>query len=177
MGNITCIAGGGTPYRSDITICNQTDISFIIDDSVLCTNGCNHKGFIITSGKVVDGCDPPDTIGPYSISHFSVSGREGSSVAPIGKVCYRNDTMNIKMCVNWACFGWSHNLISVSSSERTVISATITGKSQTMESERPWHELISLIPNSTVMELTIKPKAAFDDVVGVVAQLSDKKLI
>ena len=98
-------------------------------------------------------------------------------MAPIGKVCYRNEAMNIKMCVTWACFGWSHNLFSVSSSERTIISATVTGKSHTLESERPWHELISVIPNSTVMELTIKPKEALDGFAGVVAQLSDSQLI
>ena len=177
MSNQPCINGGGTPYRSDITICNQTDIKFKIDDSVLCANGCNHKGFVVTTGTIVDGCIPPDIIEPYSVCHFSVSGREAVSVAPIGKVCYQNEACKIKLCVNWTCFGWSHNLLSVSSSQRTVISATITGKSQTMDSDRAWHELISVIPNSTAMELTVKPKRLLDDVVGVVAQLSDTKLI
>ena len=181
MGNTNCVADGGTPHRSDITVCNQTDIDLHLDKDKSCKRECDHKGFIVTNGKIVEGCEPPDTISANSIGQFSVSGREGTAVAPGGKVFYRNENVNLEICITWSCSGWSHNLLSISSPEKDHLSAIIMGKLQKKnvfgsKKETPWHELISAIPNSSTTEIIVKPKALLDDFKGLLAQVKDVKV-
>ena len=40
----------------------------------------------IKSGKIVEGQEPPGELPPFSSGTFSASGREGTAVAPCGKV-------------------------------------------------------------------------------------------
>ena len=46
-------------------------------------------------------------IEPFSHVTFSASGREGTAVAPVGKVFYVNDQENLKIMVSWANAGWT----------------------------------------------------------------------
>ena len=182
MGNTNCVADGGTPHRSDITIGNQTNFDLYLDNDKLCNRDCNHKGFVVTNGKIVEGSEPPEIISSNSIGQFSVSGREGTAVAPGGKVFYRNKNVNLEICITWSCSGWSHNLLSVSAPETNHLSALVTGALQKKttfggKKEYPWHEMISVVPNPSVMEIIIKPKAVLDDVKGLLAQAKEVKVI
>ena len=42
--------------------------------------------FQIKSGKIVEGQEPPGELPPFSSATFSAAGREGTAVAPCGKV-------------------------------------------------------------------------------------------
>ena len=42
--------------------------------------------FQIKSGKIVEGQEPPTELPPFSSATFSAAGREGTAVAPCGKV-------------------------------------------------------------------------------------------
>ena len=183
MGNVNCVADGGTPHRCDIKICNQTDIDLYLSNDTSCQRECEHKGFIVTAGKIVGGCEPPAKISSNSIAHFSVSGREGTAVAPGGKVFYGNKHINLEIVITWTCSGWTHNLLSVAAPEKNHLSALITGKPEKKKSlfgsknPAPWHDLISVIPNSNSMEIIIKPKALLDDVKGLLEQAKDLKVV
>jgi hypothetical protein len=183
MGNANCIADGDTPHRSDITICNQTEIVLHLDQRKSCQRECDHKGFVVTNGKIVEGCEPPNVISANSIGNFSVSGREATAVAPGGKVFYRNENVNLEICITWTCSGWSHNLLSVAAADKDHLSAVVTGKPEKKKTlfgskeHSPWHELISVIPNSNSMEVIIKPKALLDDFKGMLEQAKDLKAL
>ena len=183
MGNTNCVADGGAPHRSDIAICNQTDIDLYLNKDQSCQRECDHKGFVVANGKIVEGCEPPDKISANSIAHFSVSGREGTAVAPGGKVFYVNKNINLEICITWSCSGWTHNLLSVAAPEKNHLSALITGKPEKKKSffstkdPAPWQEMISIIPNSNSMEVIIKPKALLDDVKGILEQAKDLKVV
>ena len=41
------------------------------------------------------------------IGRFSVSGREGTAVAPAGKAFYRNESLNLNVVITWANAGWT----------------------------------------------------------------------
>ena len=183
MGNTNCVADGGTPHRSDIIICNQTDIELHLDRAKSCQRECKHEGFIVTNGKVVEGSEPPDRIKANSMGHFSVSGREGTSVAPGGKVFYRNENENLEICITWSCSGWTSNILSASAQEKDHLSGVVTGKPQKKtkslfgsKEQKPWHEQISVIPNANAMEITIKPKALLDDAKGMLEQAKGLKV-
>ena len=187
MGNTNCVAGGDTPHRSDIVLCNQTDIDLYLDQRQSCNQDCNHRGFVVTNGKIVEGCEPPQILSANSIGRFSVSGREGSAVAPGGKVFYRNEHVNLDVCITWACSGWTHNLLSVSAPEQDHLSAVVAGQLRKKKDGGvflfrnkpipPWHEVLSVVSNPSSMELTIKPKALLDDVKGLFNQMKDVKII
>ena len=183
MGNVNCVADGGTPHRSDITICNQTDIDLHLSNDQTCQRECDHKGFIVTAGKIVEGCEPPDKILAHSIAHFSVSGREGTAVAPGGKVFYGNKNISLEICITWTCSGWTHNLLSVAAPEKNHLSALISGRPEKKKSlfsskfPAPWNDLLSVIPNSNSMEIIIKPKGRLDDVRGILEQAKDLKIV
>ena len=174
MGNANCIADGGTPHRSDITICNQTDIDLSLDMNKTCQRECNHRGFAIKDGKIVLGCEPPLQLPANSISQFSVSGRDGTAVAPSGQVYYGNASVNLEICITWTCSGWTHNLLSVAPPDQNHLSGLVTGKAERQndppsDNKEPcaWHELISVIPNSNTMDITIKPKALMEEFKGM----------
>ena len=184
MGNTNCVAGGGCPHRSDIAICNQTDIELQLDANKSCQRECEHKGFIVTNGKIVEGCEPPSKIAAQSIGQFSVSGREGTTVAPGGKVFYKNEDQNLQICITWSCSGWTNNLLSAAAQDKDCLSGLVTGKSTAKSTaffkkkeHSPWHEVISVIPNSSSMEITIKPKAILDDAKGILEQAKGLKLL
>ena len=177
MGNTNCVADGATPHRSDITICNQTDINLSLDLNKSCQRECNHRGFVITAGKIVLGCEPPLQIPANSISQFSVSGRDGTAVAPSGKVYYSNDSVNLEICITWTCNGWTNNLLSTAPPDQNHLSGLVAGKSErkntsSSDTKEPcaWHELISVIPNSNTMDITIKPKALMEEFNGMMEQ-------
>ena len=186
MGNTNCVADGATPHRSDILICNQTDLDLHLDKRQSCQRECDHKGYGVTNGKIVEGCEPPDTVKANSMGRFSVSGREGTAVAPGGKVFYRNESANLEVCITWACSGWTHNLLSVAAPDTDHLSGVIAGKppqkGKTLLLFRskpapPWHEILTTTTNPTSMEITIKPKEFLDDVKGLFAQIKDVKVI
>ena len=80
MGNTNCVASGGTPHRADITITNNTKYELVLDMDEGCGRECEHKGWQILEGKIVEGHEPPQQIAPYSNGRFSVSGREGTLI-------------------------------------------------------------------------------------------------
>ena len=58
MGN-NCVADGGNPHRSDIVISNNTEHELILDVNQNCGRECNHKGWQIVDGKIVENFEPP----------------------------------------------------------------------------------------------------------------------
>ena len=172
-----------TPHRSEITICNQTEIVLCLDQRKSCHRICDHKGFVVSNGKIVEGCEPPNVISANSIGNFSVSCREGTAVAPRGKVFYRNENVNLEICITWTGSGWTHNLLSVAVPEKDHLSALVTGRPEKKNTlfgsthPSPWDELISVIPNSNSMEVTIKPKALLDDFKGLLEHAKDLKAL
>ena len=48
--------------------------------------GYKRDYFQIKSGKIVEGQEPPGELPPFSSATFSAAGREGTAVAPCGKV-------------------------------------------------------------------------------------------
>ena len=57
---------------------------------------CGHTGWVVNSGKIIEGMEPPAEILPFSKGGFSVSGREGSAAAPNGKVYYINKEVGLE---------------------------------------------------------------------------------
>ena len=49
-----------------------------------CGRECEHKGWQILEGKIVEDQEPPQQIAPYSNGRFSVSGREGTTTTDMG---------------------------------------------------------------------------------------------
>ena len=98
MGNKACVAGGGTPNRIDVTVINQTDINFHLGES-LCQRTCNHKGWAMSDGKIVAGCEPPVNLLANESAKFSVSGRQASLIKPHGMVTYTSE--NCEFSVKW----------------------------------------------------------------------------
>jgi hypothetical protein len=98
MGNTNCVADGGCPHRADIVIANNSKYELQLDTSVKCGRDvCNHGGWQVLDGKIVDGHEPPQVIKAYENGKFSVSGRDGTAVAPKGKVFYINKEQNLKV--------------------------------------------------------------------------------
>lgn len=139
MGNTNCIAGGGTPHRADITIINNSPIDLHLDKSRSCGRSCNHGGWIITDGKIVEGHLPPDLIEAYNEGSFSVSGREATAVAPTGKAFYFNPEANLKVEFAWDYHGWT-------SWSTNAARMKISGKPLTENSFNkkmlPWNEVL-----------------------------------
>ena len=138
MGNTNCVATGGTPHRCDIVIANNTDFPLDLDLSQGCGGEeCNHRGFQVNAGKIVHGFEPPSKIGAHSLGRFSVSGREGSAVAPNGKVYYRNDSLNLNVVISWANSGWTSTCL-------PAFGGNVSGKpdSQFSSDPKPWNDVI-----------------------------------
>ena len=115
MGNTNCIAEGGCPHRADITIVNNTKYPLKLDSSTKCGRECDHAGFQVLDGKIVQGFEPPSSIGAFDHGKFSVSGREGTAVAPKGKVFYINPEENLKVILDWNASGWTSRTSSTAS--------------------------------------------------------------
>ena len=56
----------------------------------------------------------------FGEAKFSVSGREGTAVAPNGKVFYVNRGLNLHVTISWACAGWT--AVGCSNSAAVVVS-------------------------------------------------------
>ena len=68
---------------------------------------------------------------PYSAARFSISGRDGSPIAPEGKVFYCNKEKNLKIIIEWGYSGFT-TLTSMSAS------VVITR----LWNQMPWSEVI-----------------------------------
>ena len=65
MGNTNCVANGGTPFRADITIANNTKYELTLASEEICGRECAHGGWQILQGKIVESQEPPIFIKPY----------------------------------------------------------------------------------------------------------------
>ena len=79
-------------------------------------------------------------INPYSIGQFSVSGREGSAVAPKGRVHYLNPNVNLKVIFEWNSTGWTSWK---SSAANVVITGIPEDKKGFFKSTpKPWNQVL-----------------------------------
>ena len=152
MGNTNCIASGGAPHRADITITNNTKYELILNVEENCGRECDHNGWQILEGKIIEGHEPPKKISAYSNGRFSVSGREGTAVAPKGKVFYVNIEENLKVIFEWNASGWTSPM---SSSTASISITGIPPKSGLFKNPTPWNQKLTgeSDPNSWIYNL------------------------
>ena len=152
MGNTNCIASGGAPHRADITITNNTKYELILNVEENCGRECDHNGWQILEGKIIEGHEPPKKISAYSNGRFSVSGREGTAVAPKGKVFYVNIEENLKVIFEWNASGWTSPM---SSSTASINITGISPKSGMFKNPTPWNQKLTgeSDPNSWIYNL------------------------
>ena len=152
MGNTNCIADGGCPHRADIVIANNTKYDLYLDESEQCGRECQCTGWQVTDGKIVAENEPPKVIKAHDNGRFSVSGREGTAVAPKGKVFYCNKDENLKVIFEWNAAGWT----SRSSSSASV---TINGaKSSKWKDPTPWNQKLVAEANSESWVYNLRTK-------------------
>ena len=167
MGN-ACVAGGGCPHKIDVVITNNTKYKLDLDQKQDCGRECKCKGFLVTSGKIVEGFEPPQIIKPYSQETFSASGREGSAVAPNGKVFYVNEEEDLKVMFEWNNAGWT-------SREAASADASVSGaKSRTLKSPQPWAELLEVRKNPDSWVYTLQKKeGTVNQALGAVKDIAE----
>ena len=68
---------------------------------------------------------------PYSAARFSISGRDGSPIAPEGKVFYCNKEKNLKVILEWGYSGFT---------TLTTMSASVV--IARLWNQMPWTEVI-----------------------------------
>lgn len=128
----------------------------------------------MTCGKIVEGAEPPQEIDAHSIGRFSVSGREGTAVAPAGKVFYRNDPLDLDVTISWANAGWTTR-------ENASFDALITGKpaggGRFKSEPKPWNEVLIAEGDYSNWTLTIKPKKMGDDWKKTISEFKNFRLI
>ena len=148
MGN-TCVASGGTPYLNDITVANLTDINFSLDPNIQCQRSCNHKGWQISSGKIVSGCEPSERLSANSTAQFQVSARQASLVRPNDLVVYSNQSENVVINILWKAPTVTDHLMqdSMSKQKKKVFANFVEG-----------NELISISVHSNGKQITIQNK-------------------
>lgn len=140
MGNSQCVASGGNPHRADIRVANNTQYTLCLDEEENCGRECGHKGWQVLEGKIVEGAAPPNEIQPYSSAKFSVSGREGSAVAPKGKVFYVSRAENLSVTLDWCASGWTSPL---AHNTAAVLISGIAPKSGMFQSKpKPWDQVL-----------------------------------
>ena len=141
MGNTNCVADGGCPHRADILITNNTKHEIKLDLENGCGRDCDHKGWQVLDGKIIEGHEPPKVILPYSTGNFSVSGREGTAVAPKGKVFYSNEEVNLKLIFEWNASGWTSPL---STNAASIVITGIPKNSGGFFSKtpKPWNQVL-----------------------------------
>lgn len=139
MGN-NCVAGGECPHRADILITNNTKFELELDQDQTCGRECEHKGFQVLDGKIVEGQEPPLKISAYSIGRFSVSGREATAVAPKGKVFYVNKEENLSVIFEWNATGWTSTSTSIGNTVITGISPKPRGIFK--KEPKPWNQVL-----------------------------------
>ena len=114
---------------------------------------CGHEGWKILEGKMVEGAEPPKIIQSYSTGRFSVSGREGTDVAPKGRVFYSNIGKNLKVIFEWNASG----LTSMSDSTASMsIDGIAPKKGAFGKDPKPWNQKLigKSDPNSWIYNLS-----------------------
>ena len=155
MGNTNCVADGGEPHRANITIVNNTKYELSLDGEESCERECDHKGWKILDGKIVEGFVPPPIIKPYSTGGFAVSGRDGSAVAPKGKVFYVNSEKNLKVIFEWNSAGWSAPLSNRDAS--IIITGCEPAGKVLNRSPVPWNQRLEGEANANSWSYTLRP--------------------
>eukprot|EP00092_Neocalanus_flemingeri_P002007 GFUD01002140.1.p1 GENE.GFUD01002140.1~~GFUD01002140.1.p1 ORF type:complete len:181 (-),score=31.51 GFUD01002140.1:44-586(-) len=176
MGN-ACVAAGGTPHRADITVVNDTNFPLQLDQSVGCNRECQCKGWQVTEGKIVEGCQPPDEIPAFSKGLFSVSGRDSSAVAPEGKVFYRNEALKLDVTLSFTKTGWA-------SKHNSAASMTVNGKPDAKDSwirvikkePKRWSEVLATDVNVDTWTFTLRPRETGEDWMKMVRAIGDAKI-
>lgn len=158
MGNTNCVADGGCPHRADIIIANNTKYDLHLDTSNSCGRECNHSGWIITDGKIVAGCEPPQVIKAHENGTFSVSGREGTAVAPKGKVFYWNSEENLKVILEWNACGWTSRSSSSASILINGIKPASSGSKWFGKEQTPWNQKLIGEADSDTWHFNLRPK-------------------
>jgi len=156
MGNTVCIAGGGAPHRADMVVVNNTSSHLDLDLEESCGRECGHKGWQILEGKIVEGFSPPSSIAPHSTGKFSVSGREGTAVAPKGKVFYGNKENGLKVTFTWNSAGWTS--MSSSSAETSIVGIPPPSSSFFKKAPKPWNQVLVGEANPSSWTYTIRPR-------------------
>jgi len=157
MGNTNCVASGGCPHRADILVVNNTKYDLELDTSVPCQRECNHSGWQVQDGKIVEGCEPPDLIKAHDNARFSVSGREATAVAPKGRVCYINKEKNLKVTFEWMYSGST----SMTSSDANM---TINGLKESKKGifgggdGKPWTDFLACEAKTDPWVFTLRPR-------------------
>lgn len=167
MGN-ACVAGGGCPHKIDIVIINNTKYKLELDQEQKCGRECQCSGYIVNEGKIVEGSEPPKLIESYGRGTFSASGREGTAVAPKGKIFYCNVDVNLHVIFEWCNAGWT-------SREEATADAIITGakKAKVVGSATPWTEIFEVKVNSDSWIYTLQEKGGkVDQALDAVKDLS-----
>jgi len=165
MGNELCVASGGCPHKVDILLVNDTEIPLALDVDQDCQRDCQCKGWQIKSGKIVEGQEPPGELPPFSSATFSAAGREGTAVAPCGKVYYENEEVGLKVAVCWSCAGWT----SPGCSNSATVSITgIQPEDDSLRSlfrsgPKPWSELLAADMDTENWVMTLRPRQTGDD--------------
>ena len=168
MGN-ACVAGGGTPHKIDIVIVNNTKNRLELDQGQSCGRECQHQGLLVNEGKIVEGLEPPSAIEPFNKGTFSASGRDGSAVAPKGKVFYVNKDNNLQVIIEWSHAGWT-------SRTNSTADATVIGvkEGSMLKSNKPWSELLEVKVNSDSWMYILQEKdGKFDQAIGAAKDLSN----
>ena len=167
MGN-ACVAGGGCPHKIDIVITNNTKYQLVLDQRQECGRECAHRGFLVTDGKIVEGLEPTKVIKPFSQGTFSAAGRDGSAVAPKGKVFYTNEEEDLKVMFEWCNSGWT-------SRDAATADASVSGaKSRTLKSSQPWAELLEVRRNPDSWVYTLQKKeGTINQAIGAVKEIAE----
>lgn len=152
MGNQPCVASGATPHQADISIVNNTDIALVLDTTQRCQVYCDHGGWQLRAGKIVEGREPPARIDPHTIGQFSVSGRDGSAVAPKGTVYYVNREQGLIVMIVWEASGWTS--WTTSSMDVTISGIAPSGY---LYSSKPWNQVLTGEANANSWTVEIRP--------------------
>jgi len=156
MGNTVCVAGGGAPHRADIEVVNNTDLELHLDTEQDCGRECKHVGWQVLEGKILEGFLPPSIIKPHSTGRFSVSGREGTAVAPKGKVFYRNEKKGLSVTLTWNSAGWTS--LSSSSAETSIVGKPPPSSNFLKKDGKPWNQVLVGEANPAAWTFTIRPR-------------------
>jgi len=154
MGN-NCVAGGGAPTRADITVVNNTKYELTLNPDEKCGRECDCFGWQVTAGKIVEGHEPPATIQPFASGRFSVAGREGSAVAPNGKVFYVNQEKNLKVICEWSGAG----VTTMSSSSASISITGIPPPGGLLSAApKPWEQVLEGEADATSWIFSIRKR-------------------
>eukprot|EP00757_Euglenozoa_sp_SAG-D1_P019338 gene19338-112_t len=91
---MSCVGAGWLdPHRLDFSLTNNIGMPVTLDQSLICTDyhpSCPkvHQGFVATTGKFIQGREPPVVL-PNGVSrHFAMAGRDYDMRYPCGQLRY-----------------------------------------------------------------------------------------